>query len=54
MNNDLVPYITVRDAAAAIAFYKQVFDAVEDAPRFTEPGGRVGHAEITIDRKSVV
>jgi PhnB protein len=44
----LVPYITVKGAAKAIDFYKNVFGAVEDAPRYTEPGGRVGHAEIAI------
>jgi PhnB protein len=48
MSNPLVPYITVKGAAKAIDFYKQVFGAVEDAPRYTEPGGRIGHSEISI------
>jgi PhnB protein len=46
--SSLVPYITVKGAAKAIDFYKNVFGAVEDAPRYTEPGGRIGHAEIAI------
>jgi PhnB protein len=44
----MVPYITVKGAAKAIDFYKQVFGAVEDAPRYTEPNGRIGHSEISI------
>lgn len=39
------PYLRVRDAAAAIEFYKMVFGAVEDF-RLAEPSGRVGHAEL--------
>ena len=39
------PYLRVRDAAAAIAFYKQVFGATEEL-RLVEPSGRVGHAEL--------
>ena len=49
MTQTLTPYITVKGAARAIEFYKQVFGAVESGARYTEPGGRVGHAEITID-----
>jgi len=41
------PYMTVRDAAAAIEFYKKAFGA-EELFRLTEPGGRVGHAEFRI------
>ena len=40
-------YLAVKDAAAAIEFYKKVFGAVETM-RLVEPGGRVGHAEMTI------
>jgi PhnB protein len=40
-------YLTVKDAARAIDFYREAFGAVE-AYRLTEPGGRLGHAEITI------
>lgn len=41
------PYMTVRDAAAALAFYKAAFGA-EEMFRLTEPGGRIGHAEFRI------
>jgi PhnB protein len=40
-------YIGVKDAPRAIEFYKKAFGAVENY-RLTEPGGRIGHAEITI------
>jgi PhnB protein len=41
------PYMTVRDAAAALDFYKKAFGA-EELFRLTEPGGRIGHAEFRI------
>jgi uncharacterized glyoxalase superfamily protein PhnB len=43
--HELFPYIHVRDAAAAIAFYRDAFGAEEEF-RLTEPGGRIGHAEM--------
>jgi PhnB protein len=44
----LTPYIIVRDAARAIAFYESAFGARE-LFRLTEPRGtRIGHAEMTI------
>ena len=39
------PYLRVSDADAAIAFYIEVFGAV-DVLRLREPGGRVAHAEL--------
>ena len=42
---ELFPYLNVKDAAGAIAFYSEVFGAKE-VFRLTEPGGRVGHAEL--------
>jgi PhnB protein len=42
-----VPYLCVKDAAAAIDFYKSVFGAVE-VMRLVGPGTRIGHAEIRI------
>ena len=42
---ELFAYICVRDSAAAMAFYTRVFGAKEKF-RLTEPGGRVGHAEL--------
>ena len=40
-----IPNLCVRDAAAAIEFYRRVFGA-EEIFRLTEPGGRIGHAEL--------
>ena len=46
--HELFPYIRVRGADAAIAFYVEVFGARERA-RLTDPGdGRVGHAELCL------
>lgn len=44
---DVYPYLCVRDAAAAIAFYTRIFGA-EELLRLTEPGGRIGHAELKL------
>jgi PhnB protein len=38
-------YLRVRDATSAIAFYQAAFGATEKF-RLTEPGGRIGHAEL--------
>lgn len=46
------PYLRLRRAAAAIDFYKQAFGA-EEVMRLTEPGGRIGHAEIRIGPAAV-
>ena|SRR2546423_11194973 len=43
----ITPYLTVRNAAAAIEFYQKVFGAKERL-RMGAPGGLVGHAELTI------
>lgn len=45
--SSLTPMLTVADAASAIAFYRDAFDAVERA-RFTAPTGHVV-AELAID-----
>jgi uncharacterized glyoxalase superfamily protein PhnB len=39
------PYLRVKDAPKAIAFYKAAF-GVKEKFRLTEPSGRVGHAEL--------
>ena len=44
-NRELFAYLCVKNAAGAIAFYKAVFGAAEKF-RLTEPGGRIGHAEL--------
>lgn len=43
----VTPYLTVRDAAAAIGFYKRAFGAKE-RNRMTAPDGQIMHAEIKI------
>ena len=42
-----IPYLSCRNAAAMIDFYKQAFGAIE-LHRMAQPDGRVGHAEIQI------
>jgi PhnB protein len=44
----LSPYLIVRGAAEAIAFYQAAFNSVERM-RLEMPGGLIGHAEIQID-----
>ena len=43
--HEVFAYLHVRDGAKAIDFYKSVFGAIEKF-RLTEPGGRLGHAEL--------
>ncbi|HRY30506.1 MAG TPA: VOC family protein [Elusimicrobiota bacterium] len=43
----LTPYLTIKDAAQAIEFYKKAFGAKE-LYRLSDPGGRIGHAELQI------
>jgi len=47
MVHHVFPYLRVRGAAQAIDFYTRAFGATE-LFRLTEPGGRIGHAEIRI------
>ena len=44
----LFAYLCVHDAREAIAYYAKVFGASEIF-RLTEPGGRVGHAELNFN-----
>lgn len=41
------PYLSCRDANAAIEFYKKAFGATE-VMRIADPSGKIGHAEIKI------
>jgi uncharacterized glyoxalase superfamily protein PhnB len=45
--HEVFPYLMVRDAKAAIAFYQQVFGATE-LFRLVEPSGRIGHVELQL------
>jgi len=51
--HEVFPYLRVRAAADAIAFYADAFGAVE-LFRLTEPGGRIGHAEVRIGPATVM
>jgi PhnB protein len=44
----LTPYIVVRDAKAAIAFYQEAFGAKEIFRLVAPNDGRIGHAELKI------
>lgn len=43
----VTPYLSVKGAAGAIAFYKKAFGAKE-VMRMPGPGGTIGHAEIQV------
>src|SRR3569623_2570260 len=45
--HSITPYISIRGAAEAIAFYQRAFGAVE-LYRMPMPDGRLGHAELQI------
>lgn len=49
----LVPYLMVSDAKAAIAFYAKAFGATEICCLTTPDGGRVVHAEISVNGAKV-
>jgi uncharacterized glyoxalase superfamily protein PhnB len=49
----LMPYICVSPAADAIAWYRDVFDAVETI-RYTGDDGRIGHAELRFDTSTLM
>jgi PhnB protein len=44
----ITPYLSVKNAEAAIAFYKNVFGAKEVGRLVMQPGSQIGHAELTI------
>ena len=45
--HEVYPYLRIRGAADAIAFYERAFGA-QELFRLSEPSGRIGHAEIKI------
>lgn len=51
--HELYAYLCVRDARAAMDFYARAFGARE-LFRLTEPGGRIGHAEIELGRHTLM
>ena len=46
--HEMFAYLRVKGAAQAIEFYREAFGATEKM-RLTEPGGRIGHAELLLD-----
>lgn len=51
--HSVTPYLLIRDAARAIAFYQDAFGAVE-AMRFNGPDGKIAHAEVRIGDSHVM
>ena len=51
--HSVTPYLMVRDAARAIAFYRDAFGA-QEVMRFDDPAGRIAHAEISIGDSHVM
>ncbi len=51
--SELFPYLVIRDAPAAIEFYKRVFGA-EETLRLAEPSGRIGHAQLKMGAATVM
>ena len=51
--HEVFPYLRVRDANAAIEFYKKAFGA-EERFRLSEPSGRIGHAELKFGATTVM
>jgi PhnB protein len=49
----VIPYLVLDDAAAAIGFYVEVFGATERM-RMDGPDGKIGHAELDIGRGLVM
>ena len=47
------PYLIVDDAARALEFYRKAFGATERM-RMAAPGGKIGHAEITIGDSAIM
>ncbi|MEO8755687.1 MAG: VOC family protein [Casimicrobiaceae bacterium] len=51
--HSVTPYLIVSDAAKAIAFYKQAFNA-EELLRLASPDGKIAHAEVKIGDSPVM
>ena len=51
--HEVFPYLRMRDAAAAIKFYKNAFGAEEEF-RLSEPSGRIGHAQLKFGSYTVM
>lgn len=52
-NQSITPYLTIKNAAKAIEFYKEAFGAKEIG-RISMPDGKVGHAELQIGNTRIM
>jgi len=53
-NAVVTPYICPRNAADAIDWYCEVFEATQEGDRYVEPNGAIGHAQINIDGAQIM
>jgi PhnB protein len=53
VRQSVAAYLTVKDAARAIDFYKRAFGAIEKG-RLSMPSGEIGHAEIQIGGSTIM
>jgi uncharacterized glyoxalase superfamily protein PhnB len=53
LSQSVIPYLTVKGAAAAIDFYKKAFGATENMRMPAKDGKRVMHADLTINGGSL-
>lgn len=51
--HEVFAYLRLRDAGRAIAYYRDAFGATEKL-RLTEPGGRIGHAELVLGGTTIM
>ena len=51
--HSVTPYLIIRGAERALAYYKKVFGALEIA-RYPDPSGKLAHAEIKIGDSAVM
>tara|TARA_B100000676_G_C17436242_1_gene511854 strand:- start:15 stop:455 length:441 start_codon:yes stop_codon:yes gene_type:complete len=50
----IVPYISVPDAAEAITFYQNAFDAEHIGPTLRDPSGNIIHTEIRVGESVIM
>jgi uncharacterized glyoxalase superfamily protein PhnB len=53
MIHEVFAYLRLKNTAAAISFYERAFGAKEKF-RLVEPGGRIGHAELSFGQTTVM
>ena len=53
-HHSVTPYLTVKNAAAALEFYKKAFGATEMLRHIDPTNGKVGHAELVIGSSRIM